>query len=94
MNIGVADLTSPLDLSYLPVITLQNKTTGEIKATTDPGRALISGLWKDVGRLKGPTLRGLPSRAPYFHNGSASSLSDVIDFYNTRFNIGFTAQES
>ena len=93
LNIGVADLTSPLDLSYLPVITLQNKTTGEIKTTTDPGRALISGLWKDVGRLKGPTLRGLPSRAPYFHNGSASSLSDVIDFYNTRFNIGFTAQE-
>jgi cytochrome c peroxidase len=93
LNIGVGDLTSPLDVSYLPVITLQNKTTGEIKTTTDPGRALITGLWKDVGRLKGPILRGLPSRAPYFHNGSASSLSDVIDFYNTRFNIGFTAQE-
>ncbi|HXP83636.1 MAG TPA: hypothetical protein VN841_02895 [Bryobacteraceae bacterium] len=93
LNIGVGDLTSPLDVSYLPVITLQNKTTGEIKTTTDPGRALITGLWKDVGRLKGPILRGLPSRAPYFHNGSAGSLSDVIDFYNTRFNIGFTAQE-
>jgi cytochrome c peroxidase len=34
-----------------------------------------------------------PSRAPYFHNGSASSPSDVIDFYNQRFNIGFTARE-
>jgi hypothetical protein len=52
-----------------------------------------TGLWKDVGRLKGPILRGLPSRPPYFHNGSASSLSDVIDFYNRRFNIGFTDQE-
>jgi len=93
LNIGVGDLTSPLDVSYLPVITLQNKTSGETKTTTDPGRALITGLWKDVGRLKGPILRGLPSRAPYFHNGSASSLSDVIDFYNTRFNIGFTVQE-
>jgi cytochrome c peroxidase len=93
LNIGVGDVSSPLDVSYLPVITLQNKTTLEIKTTTDPGRALITGLWKDVGRLKGPILRGLPSRAPYFHNGSANSLSDAVDFYDKRFNIGFTAQE-
>ena len=93
LNIGVGDLSSPLDVSYLPVFTLQNKTTLEIKTTTDPGRALITGLWKDVGRLKGPILRGLPSRAPYFHNGSANSLGDAIDFYNTRFNVGITAQE-
>jgi cytochrome c peroxidase len=93
LNIGVGDVNSPLDVSYLPVFTLQNKTTHEIKTTTDPGRALISGLWKDVGRLKGPILRGLPSRAPYFHNGSADSLADAIDFYNKRFAIGITSQE-
>jgi len=93
LNIGVGDLNSPLDVSYLPVFTLQNKTTHEIKTTTDPGRALITGLWKDVGRLKGPTLRGLSSRAPYFHNGSADSLADVIDFYDKHFHIGFTPQE-
>ena len=93
LNIGVGDVNSPLDVSYLPIITLQNKTTHEIKTTTDPGRALITGLWKDVGRIKGPILRGLPSRAPYFHNGSANSFRDVIDFYNQRFNIGFTEQE-
>ena len=93
LNIGVGDTTSPLDLSYLPVFTLQNKITHEIKTTTDPGRALITGLWNDVGRLKGPILRGLASRAPYFHNGSAASLGDVIDFYDKRFDIGFTNQE-
>jgi hypothetical protein len=93
LNIGVGDLSSPLDLSYLPVITLQNKTTHEIKTTTDPGRALITGLWKDVGRLKGPVLRGLASRAPYFHNGSAQTLGEVVDFYNTRFHIGLSQQE-
>jgi cytochrome c peroxidase len=93
LNIGVGDVNGPLDVSYLPVFTLQNKTTHEIKTTTDPGRALITGLWKDVGRLKGPILRGLPSRAPYFHNGSADSLADAIDFYNKRFTIGFTPQE-
>ena len=93
LNIGVGDLSSPLDVSYLPVITLQNKTTHEIKTTTDPGRALITGLWKDVGRLKGPILRGLASRVPYFHNGSAQTLEDVVDFYNTRFHIGLSQQE-
>jgi cytochrome c peroxidase len=93
LNIGVGDVNSSLDVDYLPVITLQNKTTHEIKTTTDPGRALITGLWKDVGRLKGPILRGLASRAPYFHNGSADSLTDVLNFYNARFNIGLTAQE-
>jgi cytochrome c peroxidase len=93
LNIGVGDRGGPLDLSYLPVITLQNRTTSEVTKTTDPGRALITGQWKDIGKMKGPILRGLASRAPYFHNGSAKSLNDVIDFYDARFNIGFTAQE-
>ena len=93
LNIGVGDLDSPLDVSYLPVMTIENIATGEIKLTTDPGRALITGKWVDLGRLKGPILRGLPARAPYFHNGSAETLDDVIEFYNKRFNVGFTPQE-
>jgi hypothetical protein len=93
LNIGVADLNSPLDISYLPVITVRNKTTGAIVKTTDPGRALITGLWADMGKVKGPILRGLSSRAPYFHNGSAGTLQDVVNFYDIRFNIGFTPQE-
>jgi cytochrome c peroxidase len=93
INIGAGDLTSPLDVSYLPIITLQNKATREIKSTTDPGRALITGFWNDVGKVKGPILRGLASRAPYFHNGSAASLADVLEFYERRFNIGLTPQE-
>ena len=93
LNIGVADLTSPLDVSYLPVFTLVNNVTGETVQTTDPGRALITGKWADIGKVKGPVLRALASRAPYFHNGSAANLADVITFYDMRFNIGFTAQE-
>src|SRR5579864_6368522 len=93
LNIGVGDLTSPLDLSYLPVFTLRNNTTGAIVQTTDPGRALVTGLWTDVGKVKGPILRGLAARAPYFHNGSAATLNDVLTFYDKRFSVGFTAQE-
>jgi hypothetical protein len=93
LNIGVGDLNSPLDVSYLPVITLQNNTTGDRVQTTDPGRALITGSWADIGKLKGPVLRGLAARAPYFHNGSAQSLSDVVTFYDKRFNMGLSSQE-
>ncbi len=93
LNIGVSDVDSPLDVSYLPVFTLRNNSTGEIVQTTDPGRALITGLWADIGKVKGPVLRGLAARAPYFHNGSARTLDDVIEFYDQRFNIGFTARE-
>jgi hypothetical protein len=93
LDIGVGAVDSPLDISYLPVFTLRNKTTQQIKRTTDPGRALVTGEWEDVGKLKGPMLRGLSSRAPYFHNGSARTLGDVVDFYNTRFKIGLSEQE-
>jgi len=94
LNIGVGELTSPLDVSYLPVITLRHmQAPFESVQTTDPGRALITGKWKDIGRVKGPVLRNLASRAPYFHNGSAATLSDVIQFYDRRFGVGFTPQE-
>ena len=53
---------------------------------------MISGQRKDIDRFKGPILRGLASRAPYFHNGSAATLQDVVNFYHQRFKIGFTDQ--
>ena len=94
LNIGVGDLTTSLDVSYLPVITLRHKADlTQVISTTDPGRALVTGKWADIGKLKGPILRGLAARAPYFHNGSAASLKEVIEFYDVRFAIGLTDGE-
>ena len=100
LNIGVADAGSnsppALDISGLPVFTLtctHGPLAGRTYMVTDPGRAMISGKCKDIGRFKGPILRGLASRAPYFHNGSATTLMDVMNFYDQRFSIGLTAQE-
>ncbi len=91
INIGTADASRrTLDM---PLYTLRNNATGAMVQTTDPARALITGKWADIGKVKGPVLRGLAARAPYFHNGMAASLDAAIDFYDTRFNIGFTAQE-
>jgi cytochrome c peroxidase len=95
LRIGVDD-PSPaggLDASGLPVYTLRNDATGQTVRTTDPGRALVTGKWADVGKFKGPVLRGLASRPPYFHNGSARTLDDVVRFYDERFGIGLTPGE-
>jgi cytochrome c peroxidase len=72
---------------------LHNPATGARQQTTDPGRALITGKWADVGKFKTPVLRGLAARAPYFHNGMAASLDELVDFYDTRFAIGLSMQE-
>jgi len=101
-NAGNHSIPAPLDIGLtdasrrtpdMPLYQLRNKTTGEVIATTDPGRAMITGKWKDIGRFKGPILRGLASRAPYFHSGFAADLDAVVDFYNERFGIGLTPQE-
>jgi cytochrome c peroxidase len=61
--------------------------------TSDPGKALVSGKCSDVNRGKGPILRGLAARAPYFHNGAAENLQQLVDFYNERFQMNFTQEE-
>jgi cytochrome c peroxidase len=66
---------------------------GKVYRVTDPGRALITGRCKDIGKFKGPILRGLAARAPYFHNGSAASLEDAVNFYDRRFNMHLTNNE-
>ncbi len=100
LNIGISNAgpNSPpvLNISALPVFRLDcasGPLAGQNFVVTDPGRALISGKCADIGKVKGPILRGLASRAPYFHNGSAATLLDVVEFYNQRFNLGFTQQQ-
>jgi hypothetical protein len=95
INIGVTDYParSGLDISGLPVYTIKCKSTGVVLRTTDPGRAMISGKCDDIGKTKGPMLRGLAARAPYFHNGSAPTLRDAVEFYDRRFNLNMTPQQ-
>jgi len=61
--------------------------------TQDPGRALISGKCDDVGAIVLQQFRGLSARPPYFSNGSAATLRELVDFYDRRFNIRYTEQE-
>jgi hypothetical protein len=66
---------------------------GSVIYTQDPGRALISGKCNDVGAIVMQQFRGLAARAPYFSNGSAATLRELVDFYDRRYSIGYSEQE-
>ncbi len=66
---------------------------GRVFYTQDPGRALISGKCNDVGTIVMQQFRGLAARPPYFSNGSAASIRELIDFYDRRYNIQYSDQE-
>ena len=107
LNIGTGDPNPSnasvnlggLDVSYLPKITVCKKDlvtdlpTGTCKTTTDLGQALIDGKFDHVGKIKGPILRGLSARAPFFHNGAAQTLLDAVRFYENRFGLVLTPEE-
>ena len=49
----------------------------------DEGRARVTGRAEDGGKFLTPTLRQASTTAPYFHDGSANTLKDVIDHLNS-----------
>ncbi|MGA8143625.1 MAG: hypothetical protein WB987_07035 [Candidatus Acidiferrales bacterium] len=99
----IANAISQLDFPDVPVYEItgcpnpfagsQPSTEPYVIYTTDPGKGLISGLCSDVNRIKGPILRGLAARAPYFHNGAAQNLTQLLNFYNQRFQMNLTDEE-
>jgi cytochrome c peroxidase len=50
--------------------------------STDPGRAAITGQPIDFEAFDMPPLRGVAKTAPYFHDNSAETLKDAVDFYS------------
>lgn len=49
---------------------------------TEPGREAVTGLPKDQGAFKTPTLRNLRYTAPYMHDGSRKTVVEAIDLYD------------
>jgi cytochrome c peroxidase len=92
---GVAELDEP----DLPVFLVSGCKTpfgaGQPVSfyTTDLGKGMITGLCSDLNRVKGPILRGLAGRAPYFHNGAAATLLQAVNFYNQRFAMNLTEEQ-
>ena len=66
---------------------------GRVIYTTDPGRALITGKCADIGSIVMQQFRGLAARPPYFANGSAKNLREIVDFYDRRFDMKLSEQD-
>jgi cytochrome c peroxidase len=100
MDLGLNNLpwanTRP-DLPLFKVVcnaaALPQSYLGRVIYTHDPARALVTGKCADVGASMTQQSRGLAARAPYFMNGSAATLRELVDFYDRRFNIGYTETE-
>jgi hypothetical protein len=100
VDLGTTNLPHANNMPDLPLFKLtcdvsapSHPYLGREIYTYDPGRALISGECADIGAITMQQMRGLAGRAPYFSNGSAQSLREIIDFYDRRYNIGYTEQE-
>ncbi len=103
LDVGVggdsAGFGGPPPSADLPIFRIVCRHAGDVGfhgttiTTNDPGKALITGKCADVGRFTVAPLRGLAGRAPYFSDGSAASLADVVNFYDKRFSIGLSHED-
>jgi hypothetical protein len=99
-DIGTTNLPTAKESPELPLFRITcnaaappHPQLGRTFLTQDPGRALITGKCADAGSILMQQFRGLAARAPYFANGSASDLTELVDFYDRRFKIGLTDKE-
>ena len=53
--------------------------------TNDLGTAMITGKCADIGKKTVPQLRALASHEPFFSDGSAKTIGDVVSVYEKRF---------
>jgi hypothetical protein len=60
-------------------------TVVQLTVTFDIGLAATTARYEDVGRFKVPQLRDLVNQAPYFHDNSANSIEEVVDYFNSDF---------
>ncbi len=100
MDIGTTNLPSAKNSPELPLFKITcnsdappHPVLGSVIYTQDPGRALISGKCADVGSILVQQFRGLAARVPYFSNGSAATLAELVNFYDQRFAIGLSDQD-
>lgn len=98
VDLGTTTIPFADPAPHLPLFRLTCKGAphphyGRVIYTHDPGFALTTGRCADVGKITLQSMRGMSGRAPYFSNGSAADLRGVVDYYERRYNIGYTEQE-
>jgi cytochrome c peroxidase len=62
-------------------------TSGQPGRFQDEGRFVVTGKVEESGAFKTPTLREIAWTAPYMHDGSLATLSDVVEFFDRGGNL-------
>jgi cytochrome c peroxidase len=73
-------------LTAFPEVTFHNTNLYNVDGhgaypATDQGLREFTGKPEDMGRYRAPTLRNIAVTAPYMHDGSIATLSEVLDHY-------------
>jgi cytochrome c peroxidase len=66
----------------LPLVHLDGTVTS-YTVKDDIGAAMTTGRYEDLHRFKVPQLRRISELGPYFHDNSAATLEDVVDYFNS-----------
>lgn len=72
--------------TYQPIVLPMVRQDGAVINVTvvdDLGAAFVSARYEDLHRFRVPQLRGIKNFAPYFHDDSAATLEDVVDYFNS-----------
>jgi len=100
VDLGTTNLPHANPLPELPLFRLTCRPgarahphLGRVVLTHDPGYALTTGKCIDIGKITAQSLRGIAARPPYFVNGSAATLADVIAFYDKRYEMKLSDEE-
>jgi len=98
VDLGTTNMPFAPEMPYLPLFKITCNENphphyGKTFYSHDPGFGLITGRCADVGKITLQSMRSLSARPPYFSNGSAKDLRAVVDYYDRRYNIGYSEQE-
>ena len=74
-------------------VTGTDNNTGVLHAASETGMDAAYAMRTANKRYRTTPLRALWQHPPYFHDGSAATLEDVVDHYNRVRNLNLTAQQ-
>ncbi len=88
-NTGVASNNSAFDtITHKATEMTQTNNSAAIlrslslqEGGSELGRFIFTGNTLDIGAFRTPSLRNVELTAPYFHDGSAATLADVVRYY-------------
>lgn len=82
LRFTVPDGVGGFETVVLP-LAKEDGSTVMLPVGIDIGLAATTARYEDVGRFKVPQLRGVKDNAPYFHDNSASTLEEVVDYFDS-----------